>query len=122
MSLDQILDAHAILTGLLEAGQFDRANWWSPRWIPFLANGAGDHLCLDLEGTFTGNVGQLIRFWHDDAERWIEAGDLESWLGWYLTSLRDAAQERLDPDELVDVDFGSPSLPGYPVRASAGAG
>ncbi len=80
------------------------------------------HLCLDLEGSFTGNPGQLVRFWHDDAQRPIEAPDLEAWLRWYLASVREAADERDDPSQPVDVEFGAPSIPGYPIRTSAEAG
>jgi hypothetical protein len=35
---------------------------WRATWLPLFANGAGDHLCVDLE------KGALIEYRHDDAK------------------------------------------------------
>lgn len=64
---------------LLAAGDFV-PNWWRPGWVPLLENGGGDHVCLDLEGTFTRRPGQLIEHWHDWEPRNVLFPDLTSWL------------------------------------------
>jgi cell wall assembly regulator SMI1 len=61
MTLESILGQWQELKALLDSGDFaDLAAapapdvqdaWWSPAWIPFATNGAGDHLCLDLVPT-----------------------------------------------------------------------
>lgn len=51
-------------------------NWWNKHWLPIFSNGGGDSICYDLEGTFTGKSGQLIEFWHTDADRAVITPDL----------------------------------------------
>jgi cell wall assembly regulator SMI1 len=53
---------------------------WSPRWIPLLANGAGDFVCVDLDPPEEGTPGQLITVHHDDPERIRMTRSLTSWL------------------------------------------
>ncbi|RZJ87557.1 MAG: hypothetical protein EOO60_12060, partial [Hymenobacter sp.] len=67
-SLADMADSMRINRELLADGDFV-ANWWRPGWLPFVTNGGGDHLCFDLEGTFTGCAGQLIEHWHDGEAR-----------------------------------------------------
>jgi cell wall assembly regulator SMI1 len=45
-----------------------------------LDDGAGNNLCLDLEGTFTGHKGQLLEFRHDDFDRDVLYPDFEGYL------------------------------------------
>ncbi|HEY8893482.1 MAG TPA: SMI1/KNR4 family protein [Niastella sp.] len=58
---------------------FTRGNWWNKNWIPILT-ADGDHYCYDLEGTFTGNKGQIIRSIHDDSWRPVVAPGLTAFL------------------------------------------
>jgi cell wall assembly regulator SMI1 len=118
LSLDDIAESHQVLSELLEAGEFDRANWWSVRWVPFLHNGAGDYLCLDTEGSFTGRKGQIIQFWHDDPTRWVVAPSFEAYLDSYLRMLERAAAQAVTHGEL-DL-YWENDIPGYPVRYQAG--
>ena len=69
MSIDDVLGMHRLLTEMLEGGEFDQEVWWSPGWVPFLANGGGDHQCIDMGGAFGGAEGQVINFWHDWGSR-----------------------------------------------------
>jgi cell wall assembly regulator SMI1 len=39
--------------------------WWSHRWIPFAADQAGNHACLDLAPTAGGMSGQIIDWDHE---------------------------------------------------------
>jgi cell wall assembly regulator SMI1 len=58
---------------------FTKENWWNKNWIPILSSD-GDHYCYDLEGTFTGNKGQIIRSIHDDGWRPVVAPNLTAFL------------------------------------------
>lgn len=83
LSIERILDEWNVWKGLLDGGDFVgiesqpegpiRRDWWNPRWIPISHNGAGDHLCLDLDPASGGIRGQIIEFWHDAAERRVVA-------------------------------------------------
>ena len=126
MCLDEILDAMEGLNELDEAGKLSSPMWWRKKWVPFLDNGGGDHLCLDLEGSFDGKPGQLIEFWHDDAERTIVAGSLEEWFRTFVISLEanlwedeDGDLQPVDEDDLED--FMASHLSGYPIERSADA-
>ena len=59
---------------------FEDPWWWRRSWVPFLENGAGDHLCVDLAAEDGGTPGQVLMFYHDWERRPILAPSLESWL------------------------------------------
>ena len=63
-------------------------NWWNPLWIPITYDGAGNHYCLDLDPAPEGNYGQIIRMWHDNPERTIEANSFKDWVANYATQLK----------------------------------
>jgi cell wall assembly regulator SMI1 len=77
----------------VEADPGVRPVWWHSKWIPITSDGAGNHLCLDLEPAPGGVAGQLVRFWHDSGERMIEAPNLAAWF--------DLVHERLVSGEWV---------------------
>jgi cell wall assembly regulator SMI1 len=59
---------------------FDDPEWWQTGWIPFLANGGGDYLCVEAHKKDSERYGQIIAFWHADADRkWVFAS-LDDWL------------------------------------------
>lgn len=76
--------------------------------MPIFSNGSGDFICYDLAGSFDGQPGQLIEYWHADNDRNIIAGDLTSFLG----ALVDLYTMYDPSDEFVQVE----DLPGYLVR------
>jgi cell wall assembly regulator SMI1 len=93
---------------LLRKGMFDdtrvtvtdgavRARWWSERWLPISADGAGNHYCLDMDPASGGQVGQVIGFWHDDGERNARARDLADYLVDEVDAVEWAMQEGLLP-------------------------
>ncbi|MBB5866477.1 SMI1/KNR4 family protein [Xanthomonas sp. 3058] len=63
--------------------------WWHPAWIPFAANGAGDHLCLDTAPARGGQAGQIIAFQHDHPHRRLVSPSLGAWLE---TAVQQASQ------------------------------
>ncbi|AZA85220.1 benzoate transporter [Chryseobacterium lactis] len=77
--LDEALDTAQELTSMIGT-DFEIENWWNKSWIPIFHNGGGDYICYDLEGTFTGDAGQILEFWNKDDDRNIIAGSLESFL------------------------------------------
>jgi cell wall assembly regulator SMI1 len=85
-SLEDIADTKDICDGMIGL-DFDDPKWWRRGWIPFLANGGGDHLCLDLAAEDGGVPGQLIEFWHEDADRPVTYPDLDTWLAELTASM-----------------------------------
>lgn len=75
---------------LLQSGEFEedhsapspeiKAGWWRPGWVPFLSNGRGDHLCLDMDPTTIGTHGQVIEVLHDVESRQRLAAGFTEWL------------------------------------------
>jgi cell wall assembly regulator SMI1 len=59
---------------------FEDPRWWRGGWVPFLGNGGGDYLCLDVAAEDGGAPGQLVAFWHDRENRPIEFESFEAWL------------------------------------------
>jgi len=94
LSTSRILQEWQIWKGLLDGGDFADAEsnaqrgirpvWWSPAWIPFTYNGAGDHLCLDLDPASEGTSGQVISLWHDDDLREKHAESFARWFSHYV--------------------------------------
>jgi cell wall assembly regulator SMI1 len=72
-----------------------------------------------MEGTFTGSVGQIIEFWHDDAARNIVAPSLESWLEDYVLLLEQEDWEYYrETGDKVFLDWES-NASGYPLKKKA---
>jgi cell wall assembly regulator SMI1 len=91
LSLERIRDEWQVWKDLLDSGDFEgsaseptgpgiKTDWWSPGWIPLTYDGSGNHDCLDLDPAPGGTAGQIIEFWHDDAERRILAPGFRDWL------------------------------------------
>lgn len=94
LSSRRIADEWAIWKDLLDGGDLDGAEaepetgiqpvWWSPKWIPFTYNGAGDHLCLDLDPDRGGQNGQIITLWHDDGARKKKSDSFAQWFSEFI--------------------------------------
>jgi cell wall assembly regulator SMI1 len=80
MSLGEAAEAKELLDGMIGA-DFEDPRWWRRGWVPFLANGGGNHLCLDVTAEDGGEPGQLIAFWHDWENRSVKFPNFEAWLG-----------------------------------------
>jgi cell wall assembly regulator SMI1 len=78
-AIADIFDTKAMLDEMIDA-DFDDPQWWRRSWVPFLSNGGGDWLCIDLTGEAGGQPGQLLIFWHDDGDRSVEYATLGAWL------------------------------------------
>lgn len=84
--LEDVISTKDMLDGMIGT-DFEEPNWWSHGWVPFLSNGGGDHLCLDVTAEFGGKPGQLITFWHDWENRSFKFSTMESWLQAVVNSL-----------------------------------
>jgi cell wall assembly regulator SMI1 len=84
-SLEDIARQKELLDDLI-GSDFDDPRWWRS-WVPFLENGAGDHLCLDLAAEDGGIPGQMLMFYHDWGHRPIRFPSLEAWLADLVESM-----------------------------------
>jgi predicted DNA-binding WGR domain protein/cell wall assembly regulator SMI1 len=124
MSIKEITGERKGLNQLLDAGEFDHPTWWRKDWIPFLANGSGDFLCVDLGGTFNGVPGQVLEYWHDYGDRTVLYPSFEAWLTVSVETLEAGAWDDEDggfftPDEEAVKDACARICPGYPKDHSA---
>ncbi|GMG19349.1 unnamed protein product [Ambrosiozyma monospora] len=58
--------------------------WWCSKWVPFTHDGSGDHFCLDLEPSSSGQSGQVITMWHDSPSRTVLATSFREYFGRYV--------------------------------------
>jgi cell wall assembly regulator SMI1 len=91
-ALEDITDTKELLDDLI-GSDFDDPKYWRRGWVPFLHNGGGSYLCLDLAAEDGGTRGQLVGFWKADADRPIEFASLEAWLEQLVSSMEDGSLE-----------------------------
>ena len=99
LSARRIADEWSVWKGLLDGGDFEdttseprsgvKSDWWNAKWIPVTYDGAGNHLCLDLDPDVGGTVGQVITMWHDDPSRELLADGLGTWFQRYVSGVID---------------------------------
>jgi cell wall assembly regulator SMI1 len=90
--LEQVADTKRMLDGMI-GKDFEDPSWWQEEWVPFLSNGGGDYLCLDLS-TVDGELpAKVIAFWHDRAFRPVEHPSLKLWLNHLVRSMEDGTYE-----------------------------
>ena len=83
-----------------------RDDWWNPRWIPFTHDEGGNHLCLDLEPTNGGTIGQVITWWYASSDRGLRFPNFTARLESVLNGIQ-AGEIVFDTEEynaLVDAD------------------
>ena len=92
--LESVSDTKELLDGMI-GSDFDRPEWWRGDWVPFLSNGGGSHLCVDVAPEDGGRVGQLVAFWKADEDRDIEYPSVEAWLADLVESMESGELELL---------------------------
>jgi cell wall assembly regulator SMI1/predicted DNA-binding WGR domain protein len=90
--LEDLSDSKETLDGMI-GFDFEDPKWWRRGWIPFLSNGGGDHLCVDLTAEDGGAPGQLLTFYHDSKRRPVEYPSLRAWLSELVDSMENGALE-----------------------------
>lgn len=94
LSTGEIFSTWSVWRELLEQGEFDdrpsnpdqgiRQGWWRLGWIPFVSNGRGDYLCLDLDPDQTGQTGQIIEVFHDLEDRSLLSPGFGKWFNGFV--------------------------------------
>jgi cell wall assembly regulator SMI1 len=92
LSLDDVAETKDMFDGMIGT-DFDDPRYWRRAWVPFLSNGGGSYLCLDLAAEDGGKPGQLIAFWKSDEDRPIEFESMEAWLVELVTSMENGSLE-----------------------------
>ena len=97
LSTDRITEEWMVWKNIYLDGDFDnlktrstlgiKSTWWSPGWVPFSYDGAGNHLCIDLSPTEDGQKGQVITLWHDDDIREKITDTFEQWFNCFVEKL-----------------------------------
>ncbi len=90
--LEDLSDSKETLDGMI-GFDFEDPKWWRRGWIPFLSNGGGDHLCVDLTAEDGGTPGQLLTFYHDSKRRPVEFSSLHAWLTGLVDSMENGTLE-----------------------------
>lgn len=75
---------------------FDDPTWWRKGWVPFLDNGGGDHVCLDVEAVDFGEPGQIVTFWHDWDRREAEHASFRAFFEDLVTAFEQGLFEEVD--------------------------
>jgi cell wall assembly regulator SMI1 len=87
-TLEEIASVKELLDGMI-GYDFDEPRWWRRGWVPFLHNGGGSHLCVDVAAEDGGRPGQLVAFWKADKDRPVEYPSIEAWLAELVASMED---------------------------------
>ncbi len=121
-----VLNARKTLNGLLDDGEFALESWWNSRWVPFFEFN-NNYLCLDMAGCWTGQIGQVLEFWHEDCDRRILAPSFRQWLEALMVGLEQGrlvyqveAQRVVSTNENNTYTWLTAHLPNYPRYVEAG--
>ena len=97
LSSERVIDEWSLWKELLDKGDFEdsrsepsigiKSDWWNSKWIPITYDGSGNHYCIDLDPDKGGKSGQVIRMWHDSAERELIASSFKEWISNYVSDL-----------------------------------
>ena len=116
MPIDEISHTWREMTSMQEHGEWEQPQWWSRGWVPFLHNGAGSNLCVDMLGSFTGRQGQVIEFWAKFGDRPIIAPDIDTWLRHFVETMEQGLWAKDGDGNFSPLDDKNlPQIPGYPV-------
>lgn len=82
---------------LLDEGTFEdfeaqpdpgiKNTWFNRYWIPITYDGAGNHLCMDLDPAAGGQVSQIITMDHEDGRRKLIAPTFKGFIKDYVRKL-----------------------------------
>lgn len=91
-TLEDIARTKEMFDGMIGT-DFEDPRYWRRGWVPFLHNGGGSYLCLDLVAEDGGHPGQLLGFWKQDNDRPVEFPSVEAWLADMVASMEDGSLE-----------------------------
>ncbi len=121
MSLERVISSQKMMNDLLEQKAFKTSNWWRKTWVPLFDKGTGDLICWDPRGSFSGEPGQMIEFWHTDHDRKVLAPSFDGYLTAYVESLELGVWAYTEEEGLWDdgdfEDCLARAFPRYPYNA-----
>jgi cell wall assembly regulator SMI1 len=85
-----------------------RPVWWSEGWVPFVGEGTGDYLCLDLDPAEGGAVGQVFDWGHETGPTRVLFPSFRDYLERYAAGLERGAI-RYDENEMGWVISDAPT-------------
>ncbi|RTQ32158.1 benzoate transporter [Variovorax gossypii] len=85
-ALEDIADTKEMLDDMI-GFDFEDPATWRRGWVPFLSNGGGSYLCVDIDAEGGGLPGQLVGFWKADEDRPVEHASVEAWLAELVASM-----------------------------------
>jgi cell wall assembly regulator SMI1 len=88
MSVGAIVEQMTVATELVSVGDLS-SSWWGPAWIPFLANVAGNCICVDALGSTGVGRGVVVRFVNDDELRVVGHASLKDWAQSFAQTLEE---------------------------------
>jgi cell wall assembly regulator SMI1 len=91
-SLEDAARSKELMDDMIGA-DFDDPRWWRRGWVPFLENGAGDHLCADVAAEDGGTPGQVLMFYHDWEYRPVRSPSMEAWLADLVAAMESGSLE-----------------------------
>lgn len=92
MGLEDIAETKDLMDGMI-GYDFEDPRYWRRGWVPFLSNGGGSYLCLDLAAEDGGQPGQILAFWKADDDRPVQWKDMPAWLAGLVSSMEDGSIE-----------------------------
>jgi cell wall assembly regulator SMI1 len=85
-SISSVISTIEVMRDLLETEPTATDEVWDSLWVPYLDDGSGNNVCLDLAGRFGGQSGQIIEYIHDDFVRPVMYPSFEAWLDTYVSA------------------------------------
>jgi cell wall assembly regulator SMI1 len=90
--LEDIDETKEIFDGMIGT-DFPDPRYWRRGWVPFLSNGGGSHLCIDLLAEDGGHPGQILEFWKGDPDRPVAHSSFTDWLAQLVESMESGSFE-----------------------------
>jgi cell wall assembly regulator SMI1 len=85
-AIEDIADTKEMLDDMI-GSDFEDPATWRRGWVPFLSNGGGSYLCVDVDAEGGGQPGQLVAFWKADEDRPVEHASVDAWLADLVASM-----------------------------------
>ena len=104
MPIREILRAVDIFNEGKQSGEFDEENYWQETWVPFVADGGGNHLVLDAQ------TGFVHEFWKSDFDRPKIANSFSDWMD-QLIQMFSSTSWKLERNAYVRTSDAKPADP-----------
>jgi cell wall assembly regulator SMI1 len=90
------------------------------KWIPFVHDGSGNHLGIDLDPGPAGTCGQVINFGTDEHDKFVLAPSLQEFLGWVIQQYQNGNYQARDRSLNLQEPFNRHFLDSVPILFGEG--